>query len=92
LVKDYGDDYRKGKDLDEIWIVIIRIPFNEKARRGFEIHHAQTLADKDPSEANPRKVENKYLFKWEIPERFVLHQVSLYTYTYKARFAYGKVP
>jgi hypothetical protein len=70
-IDNHGDHVTAALPADRIMIVFIEVPDAEDAGR-VRIHDASELA-----------VSNKFmyerLFEWEIPERYVLHRVSLRT-------------
>ncbi|KAL8669126.1 MAG: hypothetical protein Q9168_006266 [Polycauliona sp. 1 TL-2023] len=70
-------DKHKGESSAEIWIAFIEIPptINETATR---IHSAKELAKKC-KHPKPNSFSYEVLFEWAIPEKYVLHEVSLQT-------------
>jgi hypothetical protein len=57
----------------DIWIAFIEVPANENATR---IHHAKELAEKC-EHWKPNLFYYEKVFEWAIPEKYVLHKVSL---------------
>jgi hypothetical protein len=75
--KHFGDDYRDGESAADIWIAFIEVPptMDEDATR---IHSAKELAEKcgDPEY---KKFSHEFVFEWAVPEKYVVHEVSLQT-------------
>lgn len=71
--KHYGD----GESSADIWIAFIEFPptTNENATR---IHSAKELAEKCGL-PEPNKFSYEVVFEWAIPEKYVVHEVSLQT-------------
>jgi hypothetical protein len=69
--------YEDGESSADIWIAFIEVPSttNETATR---IHSAKELAEKcgDPEY---KKFSHEFVFEWAIPEKYVVHEVSLQT-------------
>lgn len=66
-----------GESSAEIWIAFIEVPptVNETATR---IHSAKKLAEKCEL-PEPNLFSHEVVFEWAIPEKYVLHEVSLQT-------------
>jgi hypothetical protein len=73
----FGDDYRDGKPAADIWIAFIEVPptMDKDATR---IHSAKELAEKCGL-PEPNKFSHEVVFEWDIPEKYVIHEVSLQT-------------
>jgi len=66
------DKLYRGDKPEQIWIVFISVPHKDKVT----YHHAECLARKiGQSETNMFKDE--YIFEWEIPEKCIVHKVSV---------------
>lgn len=77
LKRAFDKHYKKGESSAEIWITFIEIPptINDTATR---IHSAKELAKKS-KHPKPNLFSHEVLFEWAIPEKYVLHEVSLQT-------------
>ena len=75
--KHYGDDDRDRESAADIWIAFIEVPptINETTTR---IHSAKKLAEKCEL-SDPNKYSYEVVFEWAIPEKYVVHKVSLQT-------------
>ena len=69
--------YEHGESSVEIWIAFIEVPptMNETVTR---IHSAKELAEQC-EHPEPNLFSHEVVFEWAIPERYVLHKVSLQT-------------
>jgi hypothetical protein len=79
LQRAFGIFYNKANDPGErnpgqIWIAFMYVPDVDK----HIYHHAEDLA-KQYREPEPGKFRYEYLFEWEIPERYIVHEVSVET-------------
>jgi hypothetical protein len=68
------DKLYKGHKAEHIWIVFIFVPHRDNA----EYHHAKHLAQEIRLEESNMFV-HEYVFEWEIPEKYVMHKVSVHT-------------
>lgn len=77
LKRAFDKHYKDGESSAEIWIAFIEIPptINKTATR---IHSAKELAEKCEL-PEPDKFSHEVVFEWAIPEKYVLHEVSLQT-------------
>jgi hypothetical protein len=75
--KHFGDNYRDSELAADIWIAFIEVPptMDKDATR---IHSTEELAEKyeDPEY---KKFSHEFVFEWAIPEKYVVHEVSLQT-------------
>jgi hypothetical protein len=69
--------YEDGESSADIWIAFIEVPSttNETATR---IHSAKELAEKCEL-PEPNLFSHEVVFEWAIPEKYVVHEVSLQT-------------
>lgn len=67
--------YEDGEPSADIWIVFVEVPSttDETATR---IHSAKELVEKC-GVSDPNKFSHEVVFEWAIPEKYVLHKVSL---------------
>lgn len=63
-----------GEKPDQIWIVFISVPHENK----HTYYHAEHLAQETGHE-NPRVFTNEFIFVGEIPEEYIIHKVSVQT-------------
>jgi hypothetical protein len=63
--------YLAEESPDKIWIAFIRVPDADKD----VYHHAEKLAEQCWHK-KPRLLRYEYIFTWEIPHKYVMHQVS----------------
>jgi len=77
LKRAFDKHYKDGESSAEIWIAFIEVPstINETAAR---IHSAKELAEKCEL-PEPNLFSHEVVFEWAIPEKYVLHEVSLQT-------------
>ncbi len=77
LKRAFHKHYEDGESPAEIWIAFIEVPLpiNETATR---IHSAKELAEKCEL-PEPNLFSHEVVFEWAIPEKYVLHKVSLQT-------------
>ena len=77
LKRAFDKHYKNGESSAEIWIAFIEVPptTNETTTR---IHSAKELAE-NCELPEPNKFFYEVVFEWAIPEKFVLHEVSLQT-------------
>lgn len=77
LKRAFDKHYEDGESSAEIWIAFIEVPptINETATR---IHSAKELAEKCEL-PEPKLFSHEVVFEWAIPEKYVLHEVSLQT-------------
>ncbi|KAM0797760.1 hypothetical protein BDR22DRAFT_862258 [Usnea florida] len=77
LKRAFNKHYEHGESSVEIWIAFIEVPptMNETVTR---IHSAKELAEKC-EHPEPNFFSHEVVFEWAIPERYVLHKVSLQT-------------
>ncbi|CAF9915430.1 MAG: hypothetical protein ALECFALPRED_010194 [Alectoria fallacina] len=77
LKRAFDKHYKDGESSAEIWIAFIEVPptINESATR---IHSAKELAEKCQL-PEPNSFSHEVVFEWAIPEKYVLHEVSLQT-------------
>ena len=77
LKRAFDKHYGPGESSAEIWIAFIEVPptINETATR---IHSAKELAGKCKL-PEPNSFYHEVVFEWAIPEKYVLHEVSLQT-------------
>ena len=77
MKRAFDKHYEDGESSAEIWIAFIEIPptVNENTTR---IHFAKELAEKCKL-PEPNSFFHEVIFEWAIPEKYVLHEVSLQT-------------
>lgn len=77
LKRAFDKYYEDGESSAEIWIAFIEVPstIDETATR---IHSAKELAEKCEL-PEPNLFSHEVVFEWAIPEKYVLHKVSLQT-------------
>ena len=77
LKRAFDKHYEDGESSADIWIAFIEVPptRNENATR---IHSAKELAEKCKL-PKPNLFSHEVVFEWAIPEKYVLHEVSLQT-------------
>ena len=77
LQRAFDKHYEDGESSAEIWIAFIKVPptRDETATR---IHSAKDLAEKCEL-PEPNRFLHEVVFEWAIPEKYVLHEVSLQT-------------
>ena len=77
LKRAFQKHYEDGESSADIWIAFIEVPptMNKTATR---IHSAKELAEKYKLSV-PDKFSHEVVFEWAIPEKYVLHMVSLRT-------------
>lgn len=77
LKRAFDKHYEDGESAADIWIAFIEVPptISESATR---IHSAKELAEKC-EHLEPNKFSHKVVFEWAIPEKYVVHEVSLQT-------------
>ncbi|KAL8882607.1 MAG: hypothetical protein Q9215_004064 [Flavoplaca cf. flavocitrina] len=77
LKRAFDKHYKKCESSAEIWIAFIEIPptTNETATR---IHSAKELAEKCEL-PEPNLLFHEVVFEWAIPDKYLLHEVSLQT-------------
>ena len=63
-----------GDKPDQIWIVFISVPHEDKSI----YYHAEHLA-REIGHDTPRMFKNEYIFVYEIPEKYIIHKVSVQT-------------
>lgn len=64
----------KGDKPDQIWIVFISVPYKDKG----VYHHAEDLA-REIEHNKPSLFKDEYIFVWEIPEKYMVHKISVQT-------------
>jgi hypothetical protein len=69
------DNRSKPEPADKIFISFIDIPASDSGI----YHHAKVLAEQLEDEEKPGLYASEYVFKWEIPEEYIIHTVSLQT-------------
>ncbi|KAG9228059.1 hypothetical protein BJ875DRAFT_490287 [Amylocarpus encephaloides] len=72
----------KGEDMMDVYLTIINIPGpgSERPDPDLRVHSAVQLARlMGLDEESQRLFKDEYLFEWEIPQRYVVHIVSLQT-------------
>jgi hypothetical protein len=74
IQRAFNKFYEQGECPGQIWIAFIYVPDVHK----HVYHHAEYLADKYHL-ANPSRLQYEYIFEWEIPEEYLIHQVSVET-------------
>jgi len=77
LTRAFDKHYGDGESAADIWIAFIEVPptINESAT---QIHSAKELAEKCEL-PEPNKFSHEVVFEWAIPEKYVVHEVSLQT-------------
>jgi hypothetical protein len=68
------EKYYEGDNPARIWIVFVSVPDKDKGT----YHRAERLAQEN-GEDEPRKFKDEYIFEWEIPEKYIVHRVSVQT-------------
>lgn len=68
------DKFYGGHKREKIWIVFISVPHKDKAT----YHHAKHLAQELGLE-EPNMFKDEYVFEWEVPEKYIVHKVSVHT-------------
>jgi len=74
LRRAFNKLYKDGEDPSQIWIAFIFVPNAEK----HDYHHAEDLA-KGLKMKEPSLLQYEYVFEWEIPEEYFIHEVSVET-------------
>ncbi len=77
LKRAFDKHYEEGEASAEIWIAFIEVP-HTRAGTTTRIYSAKDLAEKCEL-AEPDKFSHEVVFEWAIPEKYVLHEVSLQT-------------
>lgn len=77
LRRAFDKHYRDGESEADIWIAFIEVPptIDESTTR---IHSAKELAEKCGL-PEPNKFYHEVVFEWAIPEKYLVHEVSLQT-------------
>jgi len=77
LKRAFDKHYKDGESSADIWIAFIEVPptINDTAP---QIHSAKELAEKCGLE-KPNKFSHEVVFEWAIPEKYIVHEVSLQT-------------
>ena len=77
LTRAFDKHYKDGEPSAGIWIAFIKVSptINKPATR---IHSAKELAEKCEL-PKPNRFSHEVVFEWAIPEKYVLHKVSLET-------------
>jgi len=75
----YDAHYIKDEDMEDVYLTIISIPSPGSERPAdLRVHSAVQLARAmGLDEESQRLFKDEYLFVWEIPQRYVVHMVSL---------------
>lgn len=66
--------YYEGDSPDRIWIVLISVPHKDRSI----YHHAEHLA-RESGQDKTAIFKDEYIFEWEIPEKCIVHEVSVQT-------------
>ncbi|KAF2676369.1 hypothetical protein K458DRAFT_410580 [Lentithecium fluviatile CBS 122367] len=74
LRRAFSKLYDDEESPNQIWITFIHVPDVDK----HVYHHAEGLAKKWNC-PNSRRLRYKYIFEWEIPEKYLIHKVSVET-------------
>ncbi|KAF2802114.1 uncharacterized protein BDZ99DRAFT_483133 [Mytilinidion resinicola] len=74
LRRAFNKLYEDEESPDQIWITFIYVPDTDKD----VYHHAEDLAKKWNYPDNG-KLRYEYIFTWEIPEKYLIHKVSVET-------------
>ncbi|KAL1591740.1 hypothetical protein SLS60_011739 [Paraconiothyrium brasiliense] len=74
LRRAFSKFYEDEEDPNQIWITFIHVPDVDK----HVYHHAEGLAKKWNC-PNPSRLRYEYIFEWEIPEKYLIHKVSVQT-------------
>ena len=77
LKRAFDKHYEDGESSAEIWIAFIEVP-PTRAENATRIHSAKDLAEKCEL-PEPDRFFHEVVFEWAIPEKYVLHEVSLQT-------------
>jgi hypothetical protein len=77
LKRAFDKCYKDGESLADIWIAFIEVP-PPKNDTTIQIHSAKELAEKCEL-WKPNRFYYEVVFEWAIPEKYVLHTVSLQT-------------
>ena len=77
LKRAFDEHYEYGEPSAEIWIAFIEAPSNVDGA-AVQIHSAKELAE-ECEDPEPDKFMHEVVFEWAIPEKYVLHKVSLQT-------------
>ncbi|CCD55448.1 hypothetical protein BofuT4_P158440.1 [Botrytis cinerea T4] len=70
----FNKHYKDGENRVGIWIVFIRVPYQDADA----YHSARKIAERFHG-INPLWFKDEYLFEWEIPMKYVVHRVSVGT-------------
>ena len=77
LKRAFDKHYEGGESSAEIWIAFIEV-LHTRSGNATRIHSAKDLAEKCQL-PEPDKFSHEVVFEWAIPEKYVLHEVSLQT-------------
>ena len=77
LKRAFDKHYEDGESSAEIWIAFIGVP-PTRDQTATRIHSAKDLAERCEL-PEPNKFFHEVVFEWAIPEKYVLHEVSLQT-------------
>ncbi|KFY42044.1 hypothetical protein V494_02645 [Pseudogymnoascus sp. VKM F-4513 (FW-928)] len=75
VTRAFSKHHEDGESRADIWIAFIEVPPNDTTTR---IHSARELAERCKLE-EPGKFSHEVIFEWAIPEKYVVHEVSLQT-------------
>jgi hypothetical protein len=82
IVRALKGAYDKDEDMKDVYLTIINIPGpgSERPDPDLRVHSAVQLAREIKLNAKSQRLfKDEYLFEWEIPQRYVVHMVSLQT-------------
>jgi len=68
------EKYYEGDSPNRIWIVFISVPHKDRSI----YHHAEHLA-REIGQDKTAIFKDKYIFEWEIPEKYIVHKISIQT-------------
>jgi hypothetical protein len=74
LVKWQGLEEIEPEPADQIWVVFIAVPGPDSGI----YHHGKDLAGKI-GKLDLCKYKHEYIFEWEVPQKYIIHTVSLQT-------------
>ncbi|KAI4909264.1 hypothetical protein J4E90_007961 [Alternaria incomplexa] len=74
LRRAFNKCYKDGEDASQIWIAFFYVPYADE----YAYHHAEDLAEKFKMK-NSRRLRYEYIFEWEIPKKYFIHELSVET-------------
>ena len=78
LKRAFDKHYENGESPADIWIAFIGVPLSIR-KTAIRVHSAKKLAEKCNLSESSNLFLHEVVFEWAIPEKYVLHEVSLQT-------------